>query len=112
WLWDKTKSGASAAGSAIAAAPDKASAFMNRDENINRKNTAINSGLPMALTGASINAAVDTGQKGFLQQGKSAGGTVGGSLSIAGGAVTGGLGVYEAVKAAQTGDTKRGLLAG
>lgn len=110
WLWDKTKSGASAAGSAIAAAPEKASAFMNKNENIDRKNTALGSGLPTALTGAGIYSAVDTAQKGFLQQGKSAGSTLGGSLAIAGGAVTGGLGAYEAVKGIQTGDARRGLM--
>jgi len=110
WLWDKTKSGASAAGSAIAAAPGKASEFMNRNENIDRKNTALGSGLPTALTGAGIYSAVDTAQKGFIQQGPSAGSKLGGSLGVIGGAVTGGLGAMDVAGAIKTGDTRRGLL--
>lgn len=110
WLWDKTKSGASAAGSAIAAAPGKASEFINRNENIDRKNTALGSGLPTALTGAGIYSAVDTAQQGALQQGASAGSKLGGSLGIIGGAVTGGLGAMDVAGAIKTGDTRRGLL--
>lgn len=130
--WDKTKSGASAAGNAIvsgakatgnaignaaswvgdkaSAGASAASAFANRNENIDRKNTALGSGLPTALTGAGIYSAVDTAQKGFIQQGPSAGSKLGGSLGVIGGAVTGGLGAMDVAGAIKTGDTRRGLL--
>ncbi|TDO25664.1 hypothetical protein BC659_2586 [Sediminibacterium goheungense] len=130
--WDKTKSFASSAGNAIvsgakatgnaigdaaswvgdkaSAAASSASAFANKDENINRKNTALGSMLPTALTGAGIYSAVDAGQKGFIQQGASAGSKLSGSLGVVGGAVTGGLGAAELYGAYKSGDTRRGLL--
>ncbi len=130
--WDKTKSFASSASSAIvsgakatgnaignaaswvgdkaSSGASSASAFANKDENINRKNTALGSMLPTALTGAGIYSAVDAGQKGFIQQGASAGSKVSGSLGVVGGAVTGGLGAAELAGAIKTGDTRRGLL--
>lgn len=130
--WDKTKSFASSAGSAIvsgakatgnaignaaswvgdkaSSGASSASAFANKDENINRKNAALGSMLPTALTGAGIYSAVDAGQKGFIQQGASAGSKVSGSLGVVGGAVTGGLGAAALAGAIKTGDTRRGLL--
>lgn len=112
--WERFKAGASSFGNSItsgaSSAFDKVKNFANRDENINRKNTALNSGLPMALTGAGIHSAVDTAQRGFLQQGKSAGSTVAGSLGIVGGGITGVMGAADMAGAIQTGDTRRGLM--
>ena len=109
WAASKAYMGLGKAGRFIGSGIDKAKEFANRDENINRKNTALNSGLPLIQTGTGIASTVDTAQKGFLQQGKSAGATFGGALGIAGGAVTGISGVSELLSAG-TSDKKRSLL--
>jgi hypothetical protein len=109
YAWDKTKDGAGWAATKAYQGIGKAQEFANRDENINRKNTALNSGLPLIQTGAGIAGAVDTAQKGFLQQGKSAGSTFGGVLGIAGGAATGISGLSELIGAGGN-DTRRSLL--
>lgn len=110
YAWDQTKEGAGWAASKAYLGLGSAKDYANRDENINRKNSALGSALPTALTGAGIYSAVNTAQNGYLQQGKSAGSTLAGSLGVVGGTITGGLGALDVAGAVKTGDTRRGLL--